>query len=403
MAQKLADAIIKKLPKPETGEKITYDTQVKGFGIRVTAKGARSFLLNYRTRLGRERRFTIGAFPDWKTAAARKEAADLKKQIDRGGDPLGEIDAGRKAPTVADLCDRFIADFLPRKRPSTQVSYQQQIDAEIRPALGKLKVAAVVYEDIDRMHRAISKRAPYRANRCVALLSKMFSLAIKWKYRSDNPCKGIERNTEYKRRRYLSGEELGRLTMALVKHKDRQAADIVRMLLLTGARRGEVLAAKWDDIDLAAGTWSKPAATTKTDTEHEVPLSAAARALLADLRERSPAQAAWLFPASDGKPRKDIKDAWTRLCRDADIKNARAHDLRHTYASTLASAGQSLPIIGALLGHTTPATTARYAHLFDDPLRKAAEQAGAILSGQPSAEIVSLKSSEIAQSLIRKR
>ena len=402
MAQKLTDAIIKKLPKPETGEKITYDTQVKGFGIRVTAKGARSFLLNYRTKLGRERRYTIGDFGDWKTGAARTEATELKKVVDRGGDPLGEIHAGRKAPTVADLCDRFITDFLPRKRPSTQVSYQQQIDAEIRPALGKLKVAAVVYEDIDRMHRAISKRAPYRANRCVALLSKMFSLAIKWKYRSDNPCKGIERNTEYKRRRYLSGEELGRLTMALVKHKDRQAADIVRMLLLTGARRGEVLAAKWDDIDLAAGTWSKPAATTKTDTEHEVPLSAAARALLADLRERSPAQAAWLFPASDGKPRKDIKDAWARLCRDADIKNARAHDLRHTYASTLASAGQSLPIIGALLGHTTPATTARYAHLFDDPLRKAAEQAGAILSGQPSAEIVSLKGSEIAQSLIRK-
>jgi len=139
MAQKLADAIIKKLPKPETGEKITYDTQVKGFGIRVTAKGARSFLLNYRTKLGRERRFTIGAFPDWKTAAARKEAADLKKQIDRGGDPLGEIRAGRQAPTVADLCDRFVADYLPRKRLSTQVSYRQQIDVEIRPALGKLK------------------------------------------------------------------------------------------------------------------------------------------------------------------------------------------------------------------------------------------------------------------------
>ena len=292
---------------------------------------------------------------------------------------------------MADLCDRFVSDYLPRKRPSTQASYRQQIETEIRPALGKLKVAEVVYADVDRLHRAISKRAPYRANRCIALLSRMFSLSIRWHMRTDNPCKGIEKNQEHKRRRYLSAEELGRLTLALATAKDQQAADIVRMLLLTGARRGEVLTAKWADINLATGTWSKPAATTKTNSEHQVPLSAAARALLTGLRGRSPAEAVYLFPASDGEPRKDIKDAWARLRRDADLTNARAHDLRHTYASVLASAGQSLPIIGALLGHTTPTTTARYAHLFGDPLRKATEQAGAILSGQPSAEIVPLK------------
>ena len=162
------------------------------------------------------------------------------------------------------------------------------------------------------------------------------------------------------------------------------------MLLLTGARRGEVLAAKWDDINLDAGTWRKPGSATKQKTEHEVPLSAAARALLKNLQERSAPKAVWLFPARDGH-RKDIKDSWATICRAANIKGARAHDLRHTYASVLASAGQGLPIIGALLGHATPVTTARYAHLFDDPLRKAAEQAGAILSGQPSAEIVPLK------------
>ena len=390
MAQELSDGLIRKLPAPATGNRILYNSKVTGFGVRITAAGARSFILNYRTKLGRERRYTIGTFPDWKTGAARTEAVELKKQIDRGGDPMGDIHAGRQAPTVADLCGRFIDDYLPKKRPSTRKSYQQQIEAEVRPALGRLKVAEVTYSDIEDLHRTISKRAPYRANRVVALLSRMFSMAIKWKMRSDNPAKGIERNTEYQRRRYLKAEELGRLTLALASLKDQQAADIVRMLLLTGARRGEVLAAKWEDIDLATGTWSKPAATTKTDAPHEVPLSAAARALLSDLRERSPLKAVWLFPASDGKPRKDIKDAWARLCRAADIKAARAHDLRHTYASVLASAGQSLPVIGALLGHTVPTTTARYAHLFDDPLRKATEQAGAILSGDPSAEIVPL-------------
>lgn len=390
MAQALSDGVIRKLPAPAKGNRIIYDAKVTGFGVRITAAGAKSFVLNYRTKLGRERRYTIGTFPDWKTGAARVEATELKKQIDRGLDPLGDIHAGRRASSMADLCDRFCADFLPRKRPSTQKSYQQIIEAEIRPALGTLKVAEVDFSRVDRLHRAISKRAPYRANRTIALLSCMFSMAMKWKLCSNNPVKGIERNQEHKRRRYLSADELGRLTTALANARDQQSADIVRLLLLTGARRGEVLTAEWSHIDLDTGTWRKPAATTKTNTEHEIPLSQAARVLLTNLRQRSPKDATWLFPAKDGGHRKDIKDTWAGICRDAGIK-ARAHDLRHTYASTLASAGQSLPIIGALLGHTTPATTQRYSHLFDDPLRKAADQAGAILSGTPSAEIVPLK------------
>jgi hypothetical protein len=166
MASKLTDAVVKALPLPAKGSRIFYDLGVKGFGIRVTSAGARAFVLNYRTRVGRERRFTIGSFPDWKTGGARMEAVELKRQIDRGGDPLGEIKAGRAAPTVADLCERFIAEYLPRKRPSTQTTYRQQIAAEVIPALGRLKVANVAFADIDGVHRAITKRGkPYRANR----------------------------------------------------------------------------------------------------------------------------------------------------------------------------------------------------------------------------------------------
>ena len=388
-AKNLNDTTVKGLPVPANGYEITWDSKVVGFGCRVTAAGARSFILNYRTRAGRARRFTIGTFGDWKTGAARDEARNLKTLIDRGGDPLGDVTAARTSPSVGDLCDRFIAEYLARKKPSTQHTYKLQIKAEIRPALGKLKVAEVTFSDVDGLHRKLTARGvSYRANRVIALLSAMFTMAIKWRMRTDNPCKGIERNTEYKRRRYLSPDELARLTMALATCKDQQSADIVRMLLLTGARRGEVLTAKWSDINLDTGKWSKPGATTKTKTEHEIPLSQAACALLTDLRQRSPKDATWLFPANGGH-RKDIKDTWARICREANIK-ARAHDLRHTYASVLASAGQSLPVIGALLGHTVPTTTARYAHLFDDPLRKATEQAGAILSGTPSAEIVPL-------------
>ena len=395
MATKLSDTIVKRLPVPAKGYEITWDTQVAGFGARVTAAGARSFILNYRTRLGRARRFTIGTFPDWSTGAARDEARRLKTQIDRGGDPLGEIQAGRAAPTVADLCNRFIAEYLPRKRPSTQKSYRQQIAAEIRPALGRLKVSEVTFADVDGLHRKISKRAPYRANRVVALLSRMFAMAIKWRMRSDNPCKGIERNTEHKRRRYLTADELIRLGKALDEYSDRQSANIIGLLLLTGARRGEVLAARWADFDAGFATWSKPGATTKQKTEHAVPLNSAARELVVKIRRQVPANVAWVFPAN-GSHRRDVKDAWAALCRMAKINGVRVHDLRHTFASVLASAGHSLPMIGALLGHTTAQTTHRYAHLFDEPQRAATERASQIITGAKSAEMVPIKGGKSA-------
>lgn len=392
MAERLTDQLVRRLPAPTKGSAVTWDEAVKGFGVCVTAAGSKSFVVNYRRKTdGRERRIVVGAYPDWGVAAAREEAKRLKRQVDGGGDPLGTLQAGRAAPTVADLCARFIDEYLPRKRPSTQKSYRQQIASEILPAIGRLKVANVSFDDIDELHREISRRAPYRANRVIALASRIFSMAIKWKMRPDhiNPCKGIERNQEAKRRRYLSADELARLIAALDKLRDRQSADIIRMLLLTGARRGEVLQACWDDIDLRAGIWSKPGATTKQKTEHRVPLSDAAAQLLTDIRQRAAIKSDWVFP-SNGSHRLDVKDAWASLCREANISGLRLHDLRHVFASVLASAGLSLPVIGALLGHTTANTTQRYAHLFDDPLRAATERASAIITGKASAEIVPL-------------
>jgi integrase len=381
------------LPIPAVGKKIAYDSRVAGFGCCAYASGARTFILNYRTRGRRERRITIGSFPDWNTTAARSEAAELKKTIDRGGDPLADVKATRGAPTVGELCDRFLKEYLPRKRPSTQHAYRLQIENEVRPALGRMKVAEVTFADTDGLHRKINARGtPYRANRVIALLQRMFAMAIKWQWRTDNPCRGIERNQEHKRRRYLTADELARLTKALAEHRDQQAANIIRLLLLTGARRGEVLAARWADFAAGFQTWSKPGAATKQKTEHQVPLSAPARQLLAELRPQVPADVEWVFPANGGgRHRGGVKDAWRSLCDAADIQGARVHDLRHTYASILASAGHGLKIIGELLGHTQPGTTDRYAHLFADPLRVATEQAGAILSGKPSAEIVPLK------------
>lgn len=393
MSQHLTDASVKRLPFPATGNKITYDDKVKGFGVRITAAGSRAFILNYRTRAGIERRYTIGAFPEWTTTAARIEAGELKKRVDRGDDPMAEHQADRAAKTVTDLADRFKEEHLPKKRPATVRMYTALVDGEILPAMRNLKVADVTFSDVDGLHRKITKRgAAYQANRAVAVLSKMFSLAIRWGWRLDNPARGIERNQETKRRRYLSAEELGRLTEALAKHEDRQAVDIIRLLLLTGARRGEVQSMRWENLDLVAGVWTKPGATTKQTTEHRVPLSEAARQLLANLRAEADDDTEFVFPGRGGEAhRVELKGDWATLCRNAKIKGARLHDLRHTYASILASSGLSLPIIGALLGHTQPATTARYAHLFDDPLRSATERAGAVLSGLASARVTSLR------------
>jgi integrase len=423
---KLSDAEIKKLPAPASGNKITYDDDVKGFGVRVTKAGAKSFILNYRTRSGLERRHTIGSFTDWKCAPAREEAKSLKRKIDNGVDPMGDVAASREAKTVADLCDRFEDEHLTKKRASTARDYKALIKNHILPALRNKKVAEVEFTDIDALHRKISKTAPYLANRTAAVLSKMFGLAIKWRWRTDNPAKGIERNDEQKRHRYLSVAELASLTKALAEHEDQQAANIVRLLLLTGARRGEVQAAKWDQFDIKDGVWTKPGSTTKQKTLHRVPLSAPARQLLVGIHTASQKAAAkrgeepspYVFPGRGSPHRIEIKRAWRELCVAAGIvqatvtkdsrgrertivtSTARLHDLRHTYASLLASAGLSLPIIGALLGHSQPATTARYAHLMDDPLRQATERVAAALapastaetaSGATSAEIVPIR------------
>jgi integrase len=387
----LTDRLVKALPAPARGNKVFFDSGgVKGFGCRVTTSGSRAFVLRYRRRAdGQQRLFTIGSYPAWGVGAARDEAKRLKRAIDGGADPVGEMQDSRGAATVADLCSRFLADYVPRKRPATARDYRQQVNVDILPALGRVKVAALSHADVDAFHRKISARAPTHANRVLACLSKMFSLAIRWGWRADNPCKGIERNSENKRQRYLSGAELARLTAALVELRDQGAANVVRMLLLTGARRGELLAAKWSDFDLDAGVWTKPGSTTKQKTSHRVPLSQAACRLLTEMQRA--AESEWLFPARFTPHRLDIDDAWGVLRKTADIHDVRLHDLRHTYASVLASSGLSLPIIGALLGHTTAQTTMRYAHLLDDPLRAATERASAIIAGKPSAEVVPIK------------
>ena len=251
MAQELTDAIVKALPAPASGNRIAYDSEVRGLGVRVTAAGARAWIFNYRTKGGKERRVHDGDAAKRTVKAARKEAETLRRRVENGGDPMGEVHTVRAAPTVNDLADQFEAKHLTKKRPSTVRDYTSILTLLIRPALGSTKVADVRRADIDKLHTKIAQDAPYRANRTVAVLSKMFALAIVWEMRTDNPVIGIERAPEEKRQRFLSPGEITRLGAALASHPERAYANAVRLLLLTGARRGEVLGASWDQFDLA--------------------------------------------------------------------------------------------------------------------------------------------------------
>jgi site-specific recombinase XerD len=314
-AQRLTDFVMRRLPAPAKGNRITYDAAIKGFGARITVAGARAFVLRYRRRSdGRDSLYTIGSFPDWSVSAARDEAKRLKRLVDGGGDPVGEQRDQREAATVSELCDRFEEEHLPRKRESTAADYRSMLRVHVRPELGRRKVSAVEFADVDALHRAVTKRSgPYRANRVIALLSKMFALAVKWRLRADNPCKGVERNVEAKRKRYLTEAELERLKKALAKHDDHDAADVFHFLLLTGARRGEALAARWRDFDLKKRVWTKPGSTTKQRTTHVVPLSPPALALL-KAREKAGEQTDdHVFPGRHGGHRVEVKSNWRRI------------------------------------------------------------------------------------------
>ena len=437
MSERLSDSIIKTLVAPAKGNKIYYDRDLPGFGCRVTSAGARAWVLNYRSDKGVERRITIGAagkwekdkwFPGaWNASRARSEAEKLRRAVDSGGDPMADKHADRRAPTVNDLADRFEAEHVPNKRAGTQDEYRRLIKAYIRPKLGSKNVADVRHADIQNLHQSIRSGAPYSANRAVAVVSKMFSLSVKWEMRETNPAIGIERAPEKKRTRYLSAAEIVRLSDVLAASDERQSANAVRLLLLTGARKGETLAAKWSNFDLTEALWTKPGATTKTASDHRVPLNSAALALLIEMkggadqdnerrqREKLP-PIEFVFPSRDAAGNivalKDLKSFWATVCKRAGLgkavpkldakgrpvldkegnplsvweSNARIHDLRHTFASRLASDGQSLPIIGRLLGHTQAQTTARYAHLMDDPLRAATERVGAMVAPSNAAD-----------------
>jgi hypothetical protein len=195
--RRLTDKLVRELPAPASGAVITYDSDAPGFGVRVTAGGARAYIVRYRIAGVGERRYTIGDARQWKAAAARARANDVRAGARIGIDPLAELEQARSEPTVGDLCDRFIEEFLDRKRPSTRKSYRASIEGTkrtkgIRQHFCHTKVAQLTSAEVEAFHRLISRTAPILANRSLAVLSRMLNLSVKWGWRETNPCRGAD-------------------------------------------------------------------------------------------------------------------------------------------------------------------------------------------------------------------
>lgn len=381
---KLTKRFVDLIPPPnEDGGKdiFHWDDELPGFGLRAKTSGVKSYIIQYR-QSGRSRRMTLGRHGVLTADEARRLARLQLGKVAHGKDPAKDRSDERQAPTVKELAaDYMERHAIPNKRPSSIRNDRTMLDNIVLPRLGSMKVKEVARRDVETMVLAM-KATPYRANRVRALLSKMFALAMAWGWRADNPATGVAKFQEENRDRWLREEELRRLIAVLDHHPNQRAANIVRLLILTGARKGEVMGATWDQFDLERGVWTKPAHTTKQRRTEHTPLSGQAVALLNDMKAAANGADRFIFPGdAPGKPIMDIKRFWHEVRTTTDLPDVRLHDLRHTFASHLVSSGVSLPIVGRLLGHTQPQTTHRYAHLADDPLREAVENFGSRLKG----------------------
>lgn len=385
---KLTKRVVESIKPDPSKRLLTWDTEVTGFCIRVYPSGKKTYFLQYRNKARETRMARIGTHGSITTELAREKAIKLSMRVSLGEDPaVSNPPTENTIHLMAELGEKYLElHAKAKKKPQCYKEDQEFLNNVILRKFGKMEVSSVSALDIQNLHTGL-KATPYRANRILALLSKMFNLAIKWGWRADNPVKGIEKYQEFKRNRWLDDEELQRLWDVLDVYHNQSVANAIRLLVLTGSRRTEVLSATWEQLDLEKGTWTKLAHTTKQKKMEYLPLSGQAITLLKEMQEE--ANSLYLFPGKiPGKPLQDIKKAWKAIRTLAGIPDVRLHDLRHTHASHLVSSGLSLSIVGKLLGHTQASTTQRYAHLADASLRQATEFFGNKLETLTSKEKV---------------
>jgi len=349
MAERLTDRGIAAF-KPSDSSVYHFDSEVSGLAVRVYPSGRKVFVFDWREHL-KQRRITIGAFPVWTIGKARTHASHLRLKVD-----TGETVVPGRGGRVADLIEEWRAVVRLTRRPGTANGYSHMIDRHIIPAFGKDEPRAITRNRVEVWHGRMAERTPINANRALGVLSSFLSWVERDGKIDSNPCRGVRRRPENQRHVFLDSAEIERAHEALAGDNNRSAALALRLALLTGCRIGETLTLAPEQIDAKRRLWIKPAAHTKQKKMHIVPLQTEAVAITQELLALG-------LPDYEG-----CKRAWERARKIIDRDDVRIHDLRHSRASALARSGASLIQIGRVLGHTAPATTARYSHLVDADL-----------------------------------
>lgn len=395
-------------------EYVQWDGELTGFGVRVRASGSKSFVAVYRTG-GRDsplRRVTIGAVGKIEADAARERARTIIRQAELGQDFAAEKAKARAELTFDQVCDLYLAEGCDTKKASTLATDRGRIERHIKPLLGKKRVSEISRADVEKFMRdvasgktatdektrkrgrAIVEGGKGTATRTVGLLGGIMSFAVSRQLRSDNPVRGVKRYPDKKGETFLSAADLAKIGAAL-SELDREgtnpsAVAIVRLLAFTGARKSEIATLRWSEVDLERGYLRL--GDSKTGAKI-IPIGAPARELLGSWPMVD--GSGYVFPASSGDRHfQGVERVWTKVRARAGFPALRLHDLRHSFASMGLARGEALPVIGAVLGHADIKTTSRYAHLADDPVRRAADgiasSVHAAMSGAQNATVFQL-------------
>ena len=363
---------------PNVKDTYVWDIAIKGFAVKVTPRGTKTYLFEYKDSSRRTRRVTIGHHGIITAEQARVKAKALAAEVELGGDPAADRSDRKSTPTVSTLAEQWLEEHVTvRRKPKTLHDYRGWLERHILPVIGSVKIPDIRPQDIEKIVRSLSDH-PTTANRVLAVISSMFTFAIRRHLVRDNPARGIERNRETKRTRHLSPEELARLGKVLhigeTRGDNQPGIDAVRFLLFTGMRRGEVESLQWAFVDWGLGRICLP---DSKSGEKSVPLGRPAIDLLTAIRARQEANITlnedeFVFPGKNGHL-VGLPKMWRKWRSEAGLDGVRIHDLRHSFASVGASNGTPLFVIGGVLGHKSTATTDRYSHLQADPAKTAAD------------------------------
>ena len=375
----------------EDRDTIFWDRELPGFGVRIYPSGAKVYVVQCRGK-GRSRRLTIGRHGALTANEARSRAARIIARIKTWDEPVQSVSP--RILTVAEMSERYLREHVAvRCKPRTQALYAAVVRRHLTPALGETPVADVDRERVAALHFRLRAK-PYAANRVVNLLGQILDAAEEQGLRpagTGNPCRCIEKFRERKHERFLSEEEFRRLGKVLegaaggAAGASPAAVAAIRLLVLTGCRRSEILGLRWDHVDLEAGELRL--SDSKTGARL-VALSPAATEVIADL-PRIPGNP-WVIPGrNSGAPLKNLQYPWEILRARAGLEDVRIHDLRHSFASRALALGESLSMIGELLGHRRVRTTARYAHLARDAVKASASRVAASIGADIVLESVS--------------